>query len=137
MARHLVNEFQPKQVLHYDYWQKKSEHHYKFCGQELDCVTSQPYLGVHISNTLSWDKHIQETIKKAQRVQNVIRRNLWSCNKEVKSTAYLSLVRPLLEYASSSWDPSLKNTSPHWKGFSVKRQGFVQVIIKGNQGQKF
>ena len=84
------------------------EHKYQFCGQVLDSASSQPYLGVHLSNNLSWDKHIQETIKKAQRVQNVIRRNLWSCNSEVKTTAYLSLVRPLLEYASSAWDPSTR-----------------------------
>ena len=27
------------------------------------------------------------------------------CTKEVKETAYLTLVRPCLEYASSVWDP--------------------------------
>ena len=27
------------------------------------------------------------------------------CLKEVKETAYLTLVRPCLEYASSIWDP--------------------------------
>ena len=51
---------------------------------------------------------MQEALKKAQRVQNIIRRNLWSCDKKVKATAYLALVRPLLEYASSAWDPSTK-----------------------------
>ena len=84
------------------------EHKYQFCGQVLNSASSQPYLGVHLSNNLSWDKHIQETIKKVQRVQNVIRKNLWSCDSEVKTTAYLSLVRPLLEYASSAWDPSTR-----------------------------
>ena len=71
-------------------------------------MSSHPYLGVHISNTLSWNIHIQEIIKKAQRVQNIVRRNLWSCDKNVKSIAYLTLVRPILEYASCAWDPSLK-----------------------------
>ena len=83
-------------------------HQYNFCNQVLESVPSQKYLGVHISNTLSWNTHIQEIVKKAQRVQNVIRRNLWSCHKDVKATAYLSLVRPILEYASSAWDPSTK-----------------------------
>jgi hypothetical protein len=101
--------FNPSKCCTMTIGKRNSPHHeYKFCDQVLDCASSQPYLGVHISNTLSWDKHIQETIKKAQRVQNVIRRNLWSCNREVKTTAYLSLVRPLLEYASSVWDPSFK-----------------------------
>jgi len=83
-------------------------HNYSFCDQPLESVSSVPYLGVHISNTLSWNTHIQETVKKAQRVQNVIRRNLWSCNEDVKVTAYRSMVRPLLEYASTAWDPMLK-----------------------------
>ena len=36
-----------------------------------------------------------------------MRRNLCKCDESVKSTAYLSLVRPTLEYASSVWDPYL------------------------------
>ena len=84
------------------------QHKYAFCNQELNSVSSHPYLGVHISNTLSWNTHIHETTKKAQRVLNIVRRNLWSCDKNVKSTAYLTLVRPILEYASCAWDPSLK-----------------------------
>ena len=37
----------------------------------------------------------------------VIKRNLGDCNQEViiKVTAYQAIVRPLLEYATSAWDP--------------------------------
>ena len=84
------------------------KHPYEFCGRELDCVTSHPYLGVHISNTLSWNIHTQEVVSKAQRTLNVVRRNLWSCDRKTKATAYLMLVRPLLEYAAAAWDPSTK-----------------------------
>ena len=109
LARNLVDELQPKQVLHHDHRQENPpSHQYNFYNHVLESVPSQKYLGVHISNTLSWNTHIQEIVKKAQRVQNVIRRNLWSCHKDVKATAYLSLVRPILEYASSAWDPSTK-----------------------------
>ena len=38
---------------------------------------------------------------------NFIRRNLYNCSKEIKSRAYLTLVRPILEYASPVWDPHL------------------------------
>ena len=38
---------------------------------------------------------------------NFIRRNFSKCSKEVKFTAYLSLVRPILQYSSSVWDPYL------------------------------
>ena len=31
---------------------------------------------------------------------------MWGCDKTTKATAYLTLVRPLLEYAATAWDPS-------------------------------
>ncbi len=77
---------------------------YTFCGQQLDSVESHPYLGVELTNTYNWGIHIGHCIKKAQRAMGVIKRNLGDCNETVKSTAYQAIVRPLLEYASSSWD---------------------------------
>ena len=32
---------------------------------------------------------------------------MYNCSKEIKSRAYLTLVRPILEYASPVWDPHL------------------------------
>ena len=87
-------------------------HVYEFCGQQLETVESHPYLGVHFNNTLTWSDHITEVCKKAQRVLGLIRRNLWACNVQVKSAAYTTLVRPLLEYATTAWDSSnLTNSS--------------------------
>jgi len=38
---------------------------------------------------------------------NFIKRNLHECSEEVKSLAFRSLVRPILEYSSPVWDPYL------------------------------
>ena len=38
----------------------------------------------------------------------LIKRNLWNCPRKVCETAYTSIVRPKLEYASASWDPHYK-----------------------------
>ena len=38
----------------------------------------------------------------------LIKRNLWDCPRKVRETAYTSIVRPKLEYASASWDPHYK-----------------------------
>ena len=38
----------------------------------------------------------------------LIKRNLWNCPRKVRETAYNSIVRPKLEYASASWDPHYK-----------------------------
>jgi len=44
---------------------------------------------------------------------NFIKRNLCRCSQQTKSKAYLSLVRPTVEYASSTWDPyKINHISP-------------------------
>jgi len=44
---------------------------------------------------------------KATRTLNFVRRNgnTYCCSQEAKNSAYLSLVRPHLEYAAAAWDP--------------------------------
>ena len=43
---------------------------------------------------------------KANRTQAFLRRNLKICSTKTKDFAYKSLVTPLLEYASTVWDPA-------------------------------
>ena len=38
-------------------------------------------------------------------VLRILQRNLPSCNRSVKARAYLSLVRPIVEYATVAWSP--------------------------------
>ena len=40
------------------------------------------------------------------RTLGFLRRNLSACPQDVKESAYKGLVRPVLEYGSSVWDPS-------------------------------
>ncbi|XP_072039503.1 uncharacterized protein [Amphiura filiformis] len=82
--------------------------YYTFCGQQLESVTSHPYLG-EITNTLSGGTQTSLSIKKAQRAMGVLKRNLADCRQEVKVTAYQAIVCPLLEYATSAWDPHVKH----------------------------
>ena len=81
---------------------KPTPNHYTFCGQQLKSVQSHCYLGVQISN---WTTQCNSVAKKAQQTLGVIRRNLNKCPTHIKSIAYTTLVRPILEYASASWDP--------------------------------
>ena len=74
-------------------------------GQQFKSVQSHCYLGVQISNTLNWTTQCNSVAKKAQQTLGVIRRNLNKRPTHIKSIAYTTLVRPILEYASASWDP--------------------------------
>ena len=57
---------------------------------------------------MQWSHHIDNVCNKASKALNFIRRNLSKCSTEVKSTAYLTLVRPIMEYAACVWDPYQK-----------------------------
>eukprot|EP00745_Piridium_sociabile_P028257 TRINITY_DN45450_c0_g1_i15.p1 TRINITY_DN45450_c0_g1~~TRINITY_DN45450_c0_g1_i15.p1 ORF type:complete len:218 (-),score=38.33 TRINITY_DN45450_c0_g1_i15:57-710(-) len=59
-------------------------------GHTLDMMTVANYLGLNINQEINWDDHINDICDKLRQTR------LW---------AYKAFVRPLLEYASSVWDP--------------------------------
>ena len=78
---------------------------YKLEGTVVENVESIKYLGVTITKDLKWSTHISNVCTKANRTLGVLRRNLFSCPQDVREAAYKDLVRPILEYGSSVWDP--------------------------------
>ena len=78
---------------------------YTLHGQVLESVDSAKYLGVNISQDLSWNHHVNEITGKANRTLGFIKRNVKTRNEQVKQLAYKTLVRPQVEYASSVWNP--------------------------------
>ena len=75
---------------------------YSIDNKALVLKSQHPYLGVIFHQSLSWSHHIDHLCNKATKSLNFLKRNL---TKEVKITAYLTSIRPLLEYASCVWDP--------------------------------
>ena len=63
-------------------------------------ITSAKYLGVTVTYNLSWTKHVDIITCKANSVHTFLQRNLSQCSRHVKSLAYFTYVRPILEYAS-------------------------------------
>ena len=78
---------------------------YTLEGTDLENVESIKYLGVTITSDLRWNTHISNVCTNANRTFRFLRRNLHSCPQEVKEAAYRGLVRSVLDYASSVWDP--------------------------------
>ena len=74
-------------------------------GQVLEVVDCARYLGVDISNNLTWNTHVNRVTANAGRSLGFIRRNIKTRNPKVRELAYQTLVRPQLEYSSSVWDP--------------------------------
>ena len=88
--------------------QRPPQRTYFFCGSKLEQVDSASYLGITVNSKLKWSEHISSISSKASRSLGLIKRNLWNCPRKVRETAYTSIVRPKLEYASASRDPHFK-----------------------------
>ena len=86
---------------------KKIHASYTLEGTNLENVESIKYLGVTITSDLRWNTHVSNVCTKANRTLGFLRRNLYSCPQEVKEAAYKGLVRPVLDYGSSVWDPQV------------------------------
>ena len=63
------------------------------------------YLGLEISHDLKWNHDVQNVTTKANRTLGYIHRNIRTKHKGIHQTAYQTLVRPQLEYASLVWSP--------------------------------
>ena len=109
---------------------------YTLHGQVLQTTDSSKYLGVTLSDdlTCNWQKHVDMITTKANRTLGFIRRNLGDCNKRVKTSAYMSMERPTLEYSSTVWDPKPQNCNTNLSKCNARLPGlFTQLIQNGPQ----
>ena len=79
---------------------------YKLKGHPLQAETTSKYLGVVLSNNLDWKPHIDRIVKKSN---NILRRNLRIDNQEIKTMAYMTMVRSNLEYCATVLNPYKKD----------------------------
>ena len=70
----------------------------------LSVVNSHSYLGVTVSSDLRWHEHVNNVSAQATKTLSFIRHNVYCCPPYIKATAYISVVRPHLEYAAAAWD---------------------------------
>ena len=80
---------------------------YSMEGHPLQYSECEKDLGVFIDNKLSFDKHINYSINKANKVMAVARKTFDYMDKEIFLNIYKGLVRPHLEYAGSVWAPHM------------------------------
>ena len=78
---------------------------YSLKDHVLESEDYTKYLGVELQSNLSWNRHIDQAVKKANSMLGFVRRNLRVSNEHTKTSAYRSMVRPLLQYCSTVWSP--------------------------------
>ena len=80
--------------------------HYVLHGHTLEVVDASKYLGVTLTDNLSWDCHISNITSKAHRTLGFLRRNIKECTPPVREASYKAMVRPIIENAATVWDPT-------------------------------
>ena len=79
---------------------------YKLEGTVLENVECIKYLSVTMTKNLKWNTHISNVCTKLIGPLFFLDKIcLESCPQDVRETAHKGLVRPILEYGSSVWDP--------------------------------
>ena len=92
-------------------------------GSKIEVVTTFRYLGVNISDDLSWQPHINYLCSRAKQRLGFIYRTFTQANVQCLAHLYKSLVKPLLEYCSAVWDPhqvTLIGKLERVQGFAAK-----------------
>ena len=78
---------------------------YTIHNEKLESVDSARYLGVILNKKLKWDTHVDMVCKKGSQTRNFLQRNLRGCTRVIKAKAYKTYVNPILNYASTVWNP--------------------------------
>ena len=77
---------------------------YYLLGMLVLEASSCKYLGIILCSDLSWAYQVNYTVKKAWKALHFMR-TLRKGTSNTKSSAYMTLVRPILEYGAACWDP--------------------------------
>ena len=93
-------------------------------------------LGVYFSTNLNFDKHINESVRKANMTLGLIKRNFSYIDKDVFNKLYKSLVRPHLEYAQEVWQPYLKRQSKLIEGVQRRATKLIPELKNLNYEER-
>ena len=86
-------------------WTK--EHLYNNDGNriELEQSDGEKDIGVFVDENLSFNKHIQNQVNKANSIMGLIRRTYTYLDEQSFKFLFQALVRPHIEYAEAVWSP--------------------------------
>eukprot|EP00732_Lithocolla_globosa_P000417 Lithocolla_globosa_v1_NODE_127_length_6020_cov_51.448114.p1 type:complete len:867 gc:universal NODE_127_length_6020_cov_51.448114:3658-1058(-) len=74
-----------------------------FFGERLREVTNIKLLGVTLTETLDWGKHIENVAKKGSKSMGILQRAKKYCDSESRAVLYKAFIRSKLEYCSPLW----------------------------------
>ena len=73
-------------------------------NQQINEVQNHEHLGIYFSQDWSWHIHVDYIKVKAWTRINLMRTFKFELDRKTLETIYISIIRPLLEYADVIWD---------------------------------
>jgi hypothetical protein len=98
---------------------------YSFHNNLISATESTRDLGVEIDTDLSFDHHIIKVVVKASSRVSTLFRGFSSRDPESLRKAFVTYVRPILEYASNVWPPHLLK---HMNALEKVQRNFTKRI---------
>ncbi|XP_071166247.1 uncharacterized protein [Mytilus edulis] len=111
----------------------KSQRFYNLNNHTLEQVSSNPYLGLQIQEDLKWKEQITNTCNKASSTLGFLRRNLQHCPMECRKTAYIALIRSIMEYGSIIWDPYTQKDIDKLESIQKRGARFITKDYKSRE----
>jgi hypothetical protein len=129
---------------------------YSLMGTLIPEASSCKHLGIILRSGLSWADQVNYMVKKAWKALHFTMRTLKKGNSNTKSLAYMSLVRPILEYGAACWDPYREGqitaldrvqkkaaefahhtTSPNWETLASRTKlSCICALFKAYSGER-
>jgi hypothetical protein len=105
---------------------------YFFGYKRIPDASNYKYLEIILCSNLSWADQVNYTVQKAWKALHFIMHILKKGNGNMKSLAYVSLVRPILEYGASCWDLFRKvqiNALHHMQKKAIKFANHMKDLV--------
>ena len=104
---------------------------YDISGTELNWSTSTRDLGITLDNSLKFEQHISNIVHNANVRATLILRSFISRDPLILTKAFITYVRPLLEYCTPVWSPHniglIKKVESVQRKFTKKLHGFTNI----------
>ncbi|CAK1553159.1 unnamed protein product, partial [Leptosia nina] len=88
-------------------------------------------LGLTIDRKLTFENHINNTIKKATKLHNYVSKAAkvnWGLNPDIIKTIYLAVIEPIILYASPAWGDAANKVSIKTKLKQIQRKFAIKII---------
>ena len=120
------------QLLRISKRRTKSDFNYSIHSSIIEHTREAKYLGITISDTLSWNSHINNISKKANGTINFLHRNFKNCSPKSKLVFTSLMSDPLLNIAAlyGTLIPALTSTS-----LRESREELLDLFITNSAGR--